>query len=206
MPIERKLLGSTIIHSGGWHMKTFFFKWMKVFLGIVLVVSLIMNYMHYRHAKHEEQYVRLLYNQFIFYTDMAAESLGKVNHDPADYQRAAVDTADAANALSALDHYESVVQNPRSGESSTPHVHQIAIFLSYVSLAFVKKNPEFNTSNGLFTVSQSTAKKIVFNIDDILMSNIKNSTIPGDKVSAVFGQIYNLIPTDFHSQLEFFYH
>lgn len=61
---------------------------------------------------------------------------------------------------------------------------------------------------GLVTISQSSAKKTVFNIDDILMSNMKDSNIPTDKVSTVFGQMYHLIPQDFRSQnmLEFFYH
>jgi hypothetical protein len=189
-------------------MKLIIIKAMSVLLGLVLIASLVTNYMYYRRLKHEEQYVRLLYNQCIFYTDMAAGTLGKVNHGTADYQRAAVDTSDAANALSALEHYESIVQHPTSGQPSTPHVKQISIFLSYVSLALVKRNPQFQTSNGLVTIRPSSAKTIVFKMDDILMSNIKDSNIPTDKVSTVFDQIYNLIPKDFNYQnmLDFFYH
>lgn len=189
-------------------MKTVVIKSISIFLGLSLIVSLITNYVLYRHERNEERYVRFLYNQFIFSTDMATESLGEVNHGPADYRRSAVDTSDAANALSALVNYESLAQNFNSGESDISHVRQIAIFLSYVSLALVKQNPGFQTRRGIITMSPLSAKTLIFSIDHILMSNIRDSNIPTDKVSTVFDQIYNLIPQDFRSQhmLEFFYY
>lgn len=176
--------------------------------SIVLIVSLVMNYMHYKKTKREEQYVRLMYNQFMFDVSMAGDYLGAVNSH-VDYKRAAINTADAANVLNALENYEMIVDSNNSTTTSTPHIRDIADFLSYVSLAFVNENAQYRTSNGLVTITQPSAKSIMLKLNNILKSNMQDSNIPPDKVATVFNQINSLIPNDIRTQtsvLDFFNH
>lgn len=180
-----------------------------VLLGILLIVSLVMNYMHYKKAQRAQQYVSLLYNQFIFDVMMASDYLGATD-GKTDYKRAAVDTADAANVLYAIDRYDFMVEHNYSEPASTPPVGETANFLSYVSLAFVNENMQYRTSNGLITITPATGKKIMLKINDIVKSNMKDSNIPPNKINSVFNQIGNLIPNDIRTGnlgiLEFFNH
>ena len=112
----------------------------RLFIGalvVVLLVSLTMNYIHYRRLQREDQYVRLVYNHFIFDVFRAEESLRAVN-GTVNYLRAAVDTADAASDLRILSDYKSIVQKEDSIHSTAARVQEIANFLSYVSLALVQ--------------------------------------------------------------------
>ena len=134
-----------------------------VLLGVVLIISLVMNYMNYKRTKREEQYVRLLYNQFIFDVLLTSNELGAVNGH-VNYKRAAVNTADAANVLHALENYEITVDRDDVETTSTPHIRDIANFLSYVSLAFVNENEQYLINSGtanqsVVTITQKSVRR-----------------------------------------------
>lgn len=168
---------------------------------IALIISLIFNSVYSKRMNREHQYSQLLTNQLIFYVSMSANNLGAINH-AIDYERAAIDMADAANALNYFNGYESVVRMNNSSQ-----VGDIANYMSYVSLAFVNQNEKYLVNNKMITIDRKQGRDFVLRMNHILETNMKNSNIPLDKATTIFNQIYKLIPHDIRTKtgiLQFF--